>query len=133
MNKVVRVFFETDMRNQHDGLKEVAKAEKVDLDKLSPGEHVVFINMAKDRLKMFSSGGVLSYLRSQTGKLNMMVIEQIPQCFSAKRGVNWPKAQKLALEKQLGKNPRYRELAESTKPTSHVKTKKPVEHSLQKH
>lgn len=101
MNKILRVFLETDMRSQHDGLIKVAKAQKVDLTSVNMGEHVLFINRKMDRIKLYSSSGVLSYFRSTKGRLSLHVIEQIPRCFDAKGKINWDQAERLALDKQL--------------------------------
>jgi hypothetical protein len=113
MNSIVRFIPKTDMRNQHDGLAAVAKSHGIDLKKLEPGEHVVFANNAMNKLKLYSgfkrtdgegdSIGVLSYVRADKGRLDLGLIEQIPQCFDARSGINWDKAAKLSLEKQLSR------------------------------
>lgn len=102
-NTIVRVFKDTSMINQHDGLVRIALSKKVRLDTLGAGEHVVFLNSALNRVKMFSTNGVLSYYRVSKGKLNLNMIEMIPQCFNAKAGMDWEKADRLALEKLLTK------------------------------
>lgn len=111
-NDILRVFVQTDMRNQHRGLVQIAKKKGIDLHGLKRGQHVVFVNTAMDRVKLYSAGGVLSYVHSETGKLNMGVIEQIPGCFNARTGVNWRKAARRALVKQLMKLPSGRRLLE---------------------
>lgn len=103
MNKIIRVFLNVDMRNQHNGLTRVAANESVDLLKIKPHEHVIFINTRKNKLKMFSTNGVLSYVMAKEGMLNLAMIEQIPRCFNQDSTLDWNKAQRLALEKQLGK------------------------------
>lgn len=102
MNKILRVFLETDMRNQHDGLRIIAKEKDVHLDDLEPGEHVIFVNREMTRLKMFSAMGLLSYIKRDKG-IDMNVIEEIPKCFSARGGVDWKKAERLSLDRKLGK------------------------------
>lgn len=101
MNRIIRVFLNVDMRNQHTGLTNVALRENISLKKLKLNEHVIFINNKKNRLKMFSSNGLLSYLKSDKGALNLNLIEQIPRCFNENETINWTKAQRLALEKQF--------------------------------
>lgn len=102
MNKILRVFLDTDMRNQHAGLHKVAKSKKVDLTNLDNGEHVVFVNGACDKVKVFSSRGVLSYVRKDTkGKLDLNMIEMIPHSFNQLGGIDWEKASRLSLEKKL--------------------------------
>lgn len=104
-NKVVHCFQKVDMRNQHDGLTRIAQKSKVRLDQLGAGEHVIFINANLNKVKMYSASGVLSYKRSDGGCLNLGMIEQIPLCFEGGK-VDWDKAEKLALEKQLARGRR---------------------------
>lgn len=92
--KLVRVFFDTDMRNQHDGLLKIAKKEGVDAASIAPGEHILFINTKMNRMKMLSSGGVLSYWRGRQGeRVNLEAIQYIPDAFSAGK-INYTKALK---------------------------------------
>lgn len=101
-NKIIRVFLNTDMRNQHEGLIQMAKKQKVDPEKLEDGEHVIFVNAARNKLKVFSSNGLLSYKRQEKGRLNMEAIIRIPQSFSG-GNLNWKEAQKQALLVKLEK------------------------------
>jgi len=103
MNKVIRVFLETDMRSQHMGLIEIAKTKKVNLSKLEPGEHVIFINQAGNKMKLFSASGVLSYIRKDRGKIDLNMIEFIPSCWNARTGIDWDEASRKSLERKLGK------------------------------
>jgi hypothetical protein len=100
-NQVVHLFKDVDMRNQHNGLQRIAQKQKVRLDALGAGEHVVFLNSRLNKVKLYSHQGVLSYYRSPSGKLNLHIVEQIPACFSAKGGMDWDKADRLALERLL--------------------------------
>lgn len=108
-NTIIRIFKNTDMRNQHDGLFKVALEKKVRLDHLGAGEHALFLNGKLNRLKLYSHQGVVSYYRAKSGILNLNMIEMIPLCFSADRGMDWEKADRLALDKLLApkkvKNP----------------------------
>jgi hypothetical protein len=83
MNKIVRFFPHADLRCQHDGLISMALKHKVNVLKLKPGEHAIFVNNAWNKLKMFSSGGVLSYLRLRTGRIDPRSIQHIPDAFQA--------------------------------------------------
>jgi hypothetical protein len=102
-NTICRVFQDTDMKNQHLGLKTIALSKKVNLDNLVPGEHVIFVNKACDKLKMYSHRGLLSYLRSDRGKLDLGMIQMIPVCFGSDGNINWKKAELLSLERKLKK------------------------------
>lgn len=102
MNNILRVFTDTDMRCQHPGLKKVAAKQRVLLDNLTAGEHVIFINTACDRMKMYSSGGVLSYIKTE-GRIDMRYISAFPKAFNASGKFEYDLAVKEVLEKKLGK------------------------------
>lgn len=101
-NKIVRVFVDTPMYCQHDGLSAIAAKAKVNLEKLPDGEHVIFINRARDKIKVFSSRGLLSYRRRKEG-INIGVIEEIPNSFNEHGEIDWVAAERRALEKDLEK------------------------------
>jgi len=101
-NRVIRIFKDTNMQNQHDGLAKIAMKNKVRVDQLGQGEHVVFINKACNYIKMYSANGVLTS-KKEKGTINMHSIEMIPLCFDPDGKLNWDKADRLALEKQLAK------------------------------
>lgn len=97
----MQVFLEADMRCQHDGLAELARKKKVDVYTLKPGQHVMFLNKALNRIKMFSSGGVLSYLRLDKGKVDLETIHTIPKAFEGNMGLAYRGALRKTLEKKL--------------------------------
>lgn len=101
MNKVVHIFKDTPMSYQHTGLAELAINRGVKLEKLSPGEHVVFLNVARDKVKIYTSGGLLSYYKSPSGKLNLHVLSETPKFFSLDTGMDWKAADEAALNKLL--------------------------------
>lgn len=109
MNTIIRLFKDTDMRNQHDGLNKIAKRNKVKLDQLGAGEHVVFVNTQLNRVKLYSANGVLSYYRAPAKqKINPGMVEMIPLCFNAAKGMDWEKADRLAFDKLFAKyNKKY--------------------------
>lgn len=103
MSKVVRCFFDTHMGLAHDGLREVArKYGGLDLDQLSHGEFVVFINTSKDRLKIFAAGNTFAYWRAHKGsKLELSTIRQIPRIFTGQQIGEYDKALEAALVHKL--------------------------------
>lgn len=82
MQKLVQCFLDADMRCQHDGLAKIAAKKSLNVYELEKGQHVVFVNTALDRIKMFSHGGVLSYLRMKKGKVNLETLRLIPEAFN---------------------------------------------------
>lgn len=100
--RVVRCFLNADMRNGHEGLRLVAAKEKIDVDKLAPGEFVVFVNAAKDRLKIYTHSRVLAYQHQKGVRINLKTIAEIPRAFAATGRIDYDKALKTTLEKELG-------------------------------
>lgn len=102
MSKIVRCFFDTHMGLAHDGLREVAKRQGLNLDKLERGEFVVFINTSKDRLKIFATKNTFAYWRAQKGmKLDLQVICEIPRVFNGSDIGDYDKALESALVHKL--------------------------------
>lgn len=104
MNKLIRLFLETDMRLQHTGLRDLAAREGVHINALTKGEHVIFLNKAKTRVKLYSYNGVLSYLWNAKTPLDLAAIQEIPNTFARGR-FDMDAAMKTRLEKKVhGKN-----------------------------
>lgn len=79
--RTIRYFPAVHMANSHDGLKQIAKKEKIDLDALAPGELVIFTNAPFTALKLYASGHVYAYYRAPRGRLNALMISKIPASF----------------------------------------------------
>lgn len=102
--RVIQIFFKADLRCQHDGLAQIAKLKGVDVTKIKPGEFVVFVNAAKNRLKLFAANGVVAAWRARAGQeINMLAIAEIPAAFAATGELKYSDALKAAIEKQLAK------------------------------
>lgn len=89
MNKIVRVFLDTNMACQHPGLRALALKHKIRLEALKDKEHVIFVNKARNRVKLYSSNGVISYLWKEKGRLDMMALAMIPETFTNEVGVGF--------------------------------------------
>lgn len=101
--KCVNVFLDVDMRSGHQGLTIYAKKKGVDLRAMNNGHAVVFINRARNKMKCYSYNGVLSYYRSDDVKrpIDLTTIEMFPRAFSPDGSMDYNKALKASLEKQL--------------------------------
>lgn len=107
-NRILRIFRNTSMANQHDGLVSIASRKGVDLNNLKQGEHVIFLNHIKtlkgpDKIKWYSSGGLLSYKRNNGRVLKLEVIEEVLKAFDVGGKFEWDKAERKKLEEQLAK------------------------------
>ncbi len=101
MNKIIQVFLNADLRCSHLGLYELAKKSKIDVHKLEEGEFVLFVNSGKNRLKMYAPNNVIAYLSLPTGKIDMRTIALIPKSFSASGKIEYNKALKTVLEREM--------------------------------
>jgi hypothetical protein len=86
----------------HHGLTELAKKLKADPSKLEAEQLLLFINGAKDKLKIMGrKGTAIGYYKHPRGKITMEALQYIPQAFGAKGTVDLDSAIKKALELQL--------------------------------
>ena len=106
MNKIVRVFLDTNMSLQHQGLFLLAKSKNVNLNYLGKNEHVVFINKGLNKVKVYSNSRLVSYLRLDDGrKLDLNIISMIPSCFGSDLRIDWDKAEAMSLDRKLKNKP----------------------------
>lgn len=108
MNKILRIFRNTNMANQHDGLQAIASRKGVDLNSLQPGEHVIFLNHIKtlkgpDKIKWYSAGGLVSYKRNNGNLISLGTIEKVLEAFDVGGKFEWNKAERKLIEEQLAK------------------------------
>lgn len=104
MNRIIRCFFETDMRMSHPGLTDIARKHKVDIDQVGDGEHLIFINSAQNKMKMLSKNNVLSYLRLPGNRrVSLEAIAEIPRVYGAPGEINYERALKNTLIEMLSK------------------------------
>jgi len=102
MAKVIRVFLDADLRGQHNSLAKAAKKTKLNVENLVSGQYVVFVNRARDRIKIFAANNIIAYYKSPSGRIDMHTIALIPQAFEGPSGLNYDKALRKSLEKRLG-------------------------------
>jgi hypothetical protein len=94
------------MRNGHDGLAELAKKENIDVKKISRGEFVVFVNSAKDRVKVYAASNVIAYMKSSKGqKIDLRVIREIPRAFNG-GGISYDETIEKMLSLKIAQKPR---------------------------
>lgn len=84
MKTIIAAIDNVNMGSGHDGLALVAKKFKVPVGSLGANEVILFLNRAKDKLKILGAQGmVLGYVRMPQGRrLPLDAIQYIPQCFS---------------------------------------------------
>lgn len=99
--KIIRFFPETDMRNGHDGLAEIAKKNNVNVSQLKIGEYVIFTNKKKTAIKMYAPNHIIVHQRLPGGaRLDTRVISLIPKYFNGTK-INLEGALKEVITKAL--------------------------------
>lgn len=99
MIKLLRVFLEADLRCSHEGLAKIAKDNKINVDNITPGECVIFINSSRNRLKLYAANNIIAYLRLQPKQiLDFRTISLIPAAFNASGRLDYDKALKTLIE-----------------------------------
>jgi len=85
-NRLAKIVFNADLRSGHVGLAAQAKNLKINLDQMSVGEFVVFINRARSAAKFMSPDKILiSHWRMPNGgRMNPKVIKLIPRYFNGR-------------------------------------------------
>lgn len=98
-NRVLQVFLNADLRCSHDGLREIAKKGGLDVKDLQPGQYIVFLNAAKNRLKLYASNNVVAYMKQPDGsRIDPRMIAELPRAFNGTT-INYESAIKDALIK----------------------------------
>ncbi len=66
----------------HAGLAELAKKLKVDPASLEPGQLLLFINNAQDKVKIMGGRGtVIGYYKHPRGRINLEALQYVPASF----------------------------------------------------
>lgn len=108
--RVINFFTNVDFRLGHDGLAKLSKQNAVDVAKLNNGQYIVFVNSAKDRVKVFAANNVIAYLKLPHGrKVDSRVIQEIPSAFQGNGTLDYDKALKAAVEKALARRNRKKQ------------------------
>lgn len=111
--RIAQVILDVDLRNSHDGLMEIARKRGVSLKDLKPGQYLVFVNLQRDRFKIFAPapngrGAIIVYYRAYQGRVDRESIETIPQAFGLKTGFETGPRLAAALDTELSK--KFRQL-----------------------
>jgi hypothetical protein len=99
--RIVQLILDADMRCRHDGLAKVAKDAGVDVDTLTDGQFVVYLNRKRNYLCLYGSRNLLASVRLKTGTIDVDTIRFIPGIFMAKGRLDYNDALRKALELKL--------------------------------
>lgn len=104
--RVIQCFLNTDLRNGHDGLSVIAKGSGINVTALQPGQYVVFINTAKNKLKIYTANNVVAFFRATSGQpIDLNTIRLIPLAFRSNGHLDYDRALKQVIEQALYRRP----------------------------
>lgn len=134
-NFIIQIFWNVDLRCNHTGLSKVAQDfGDVDVTDLLPGEMCIFVNAAKNKMKLLvgctekDSQGIMAYYKTpHNRRIDVQALEYIPESFSAKRGVAYSEALKKSLEERLNKKRPTRRTGATLEPRHFAKQQPPAE------
>ena len=99
---ILRCFVNVNMSQGHDSLASLAKKYEIDVRKLEPGDYVVFVNGARDRVKVYASSNVIAYQKlPRGGRLDLRAIAEIPRIFKATGRMSYDEALKEFVTKAM--------------------------------
>lgn len=100
MSKIVRYFKDTDLRQGHQGLAKIARAEDIDTRFLGQGEYLLFVNRAQTAFKMLAHEKILVHYRNGTQRLHPGTFALLPRYFDG-RQINYDAALSEALRRDF--------------------------------
>jgi len=96
-------FFDTDLRNGHEGLAKVASKEKYDVENLKCGQLVLFLNRKLNAMKIYTAAyGVLHHKNKEGRPYNFYALQLVPQ-FMNGASIGYDQALKAAVVKHFAK------------------------------
>jgi hypothetical protein len=97
-SKLLKFYFEADLRAGHDGLR---KKYKLDPDSFASGDFIIFINKRLSGFKLYGSNNTIVYYRSPRGRIDLNTIQFLPQVFNAGK-LDYDKALEIMFKKKRG-------------------------------
>ena len=113
--RIVRFFRASDLRCGHEGLATYANSLGYGVNTLRPGEFLVFLNRAENRMKIMTTSGLLLYIKQpDERRFDLSIIKYLPRFFNG-RTINYQNAlTQMVMEKATKKkNPEAIKLAGS--------------------
>jgi hypothetical protein len=79
--KIARIFMDVDMRCNFEGMREVLKSAKIDLDTIKSDYVVILMNRRKTAFKMLVDNAYIVYYKNGNRRIPLEAIQYIPQRF----------------------------------------------------
>jgi hypothetical protein len=88
--QIVQVVLNSDLRSGHLGLTKAAKGLGISTEKLEPGQYVVFVNTAQNRVKLYTSNQIIAYWKVEKGRrVDLNTLRLIPYAFRSKGSLQY--------------------------------------------
>lgn len=102
-NQIIRCFIGTDFRLGHEGLTTLCAKNRINPNTLESGQFIVFLNGAKNKIKVLTAGQILVYYRHPKGhRIHLNALAAIPRAFQGGR-FSYDDALKIVLDEELGR------------------------------
>jgi hypothetical protein len=79
--RITRVYFDIDMRQSFEGLREVAKSTKAEIGNTALNTTIVFINTKRTMFKVLQNNTLIVFYKSPSGRIPIDVLVYLPQNF----------------------------------------------------
>jgi hypothetical protein len=99
--KIARIFMDVDMRCNFEGMREVLKSAKIDLDTIKSDYVVILMNRRKTAFKMLVDNAYIVYYKNGNRRIPLEAIQYIPQRFGGSE-MEFNKAVEKSLKVSLG-------------------------------
>jgi hypothetical protein len=99
-NEIVTVLAETDLRNGHQGLMQLAQKNRINVLNLEAGSFVLFLNRKQTAFKLYAANNTIVHYKHPRGRVNLGAIEYFPRIFNAGK-FSYDKALAKLLDKKL--------------------------------
>lgn len=99
--RLLRVFFDVDLRCSHHGLKDFAKQKSFDVSKIKQGDMVVFLNRRMTMLKAFASGDEAIFHLAKEKRIEPETIKHLPRYFDGNIELTYKRALATAIDEHM--------------------------------
>lgn len=104
---VLQCFLNADLRSGHNGLGTLCRKNGISVNDLVPGQYVVFVNSAKDRIKVYAANNIIAYMKLPRGdRVDLRVVQAIPRSFRGGGNINYDAALKESVTAALARKKR---------------------------
>lgn len=101
MAKLLQVFLDSDLRLGHPGLARLANKNGIKVGELGVGEYVMFVNVKKNKLKLYAANEIVAYLRLPKGSIDVRTLALIPKTFESRGRLDYDGDLRTVIEREF--------------------------------